>query len=520
MPRPLPPRPAHAVRRTAASHPAAVGILATVLMLTGFAVLLVIGVWASRLGDSPAWAFDCNDTTCTDLWIDARRHYLAVTAAAGIASLIGWFLAGHLVSARPVPAEAGLAERSAPSPVPSPARPSRRHRAARFGRLVGVLLLAAALLTAAGWVAIAASRPLGLAVAGIAAAVAVLGAWRWMRPGAASDRGAYWLASIGVGAPLVALGLFALHPMVFLGSVLVVGTPLLGVPALCTLLATGITVAGRLLPRQAAAEVTAMRSAEQRSSGSEPSPPVPTARRISMPLAITAILTLGVFAAWPVDAPAADAWQYSDPAAGVTPGGDPGSESPMASGSAGDDGPGSGGPAPEKSPNAGIPAAPAVEAAGLPACDPESLQVVAGGWDGWTGNSAATLTATNVGDEACALRGVPELTLEQGAEQIDLRPEPLTHLEAAVQPEGGVGLVPGGTASSGLYWPDYRTAADQETPQTLSIRLDSGGAPLPVELAASDGSDPSPAPFDLKAGVEGGAVIEIGAWELALSSAG
>lgn len=492
-----------ALRRSLAALRPSPLVVVPALFGVSLAVLICTGLWASRLGDPPAWAFDCNGTTCTDLWIDARRHYLGITAAAGFVATAGWFLGGYLVPSRSVPV-----------------RTSRPSRATRCGHLIGVLLLAAALLTGAGWLTIAASRPLGLAAAGIAAAVAVLGAWRWMRPGAASDRGAYWMASVGVGAPLSVLGLLALHPAVFLVTVLVMGTPLLGIPVLCVLLAIGIALAGRLLPRHAAGGKT-VRTAGDSDSEQSPMRALPAASGLSTALAVAVILTLGVLAAWPVDAPAADAWKDSAPDTSAGPG--VGSEGEAAdgagSGTGGSDS-GGAGVTSETSPAADGLATPPVDAAGLPACEPELLLVTAGGWDWWTGNSAATLTATNVGDTSCALRGIPDVTLEQGGRAIALRTEPLTHLEAAEQPEGGVGLLPGSSAVSRLYWPGYRTAADQETPQTLTLRLAARGETLPVRFTDSVGVDPGVAPFDLRAGVPGGAVIEIGPWEVPAAPVG
>ncbi|RCS80111.1 DUF4232 domain-containing protein [Brachybacterium alimentarium] len=559
MPSPTPPRRALAVLRPAP------WAIALTLCVGALAVLICVGLWASRLGDPPAWAFDCDDTTCTDLWIDARRYYLGVSAGAGVAAVLGWLLGGFAVPARPVPAAPSVAApepvlraddapasapapAQAPAPAPAPAPPSpapRGRRATEVWRLLGVMLLAGALLVGAGWLAISVSRPMGLAGAGVAVAVAAGGAWRWMRPGAASDRTAYWMAGAGTGVPLLVLGLVCLHPVAFVVTMLVVAAPLRGIPMLSALLLAGAVVTGRLLPRQAAVESRASGGAAR------PVPARPDAGRLVTAFAVVALLALGVRAAWPVDAPADDAWvdaarSEAPEGAGteVGPGGRSDSDGSADGGSTSGDGSTGSGEGTADGTLAGRPrdpeSSPPMDASDLPECAAGNLAISAGGWDWWTGNSAGALTATNDGEEACAVRGTPELTLTQSGEEIALRPEPLTHLEATEQPEDGIGLRPGDSARSLLYWPGYRTAADQETPQTLTLRLAPGGAPQSVDLSGSGSDDPETpgsgddapaaaardevgpgeAPFDLVPGVPGGAVIEVGPWERVPAPAG
>lgn len=472
-------------------------------MFAGIVVLLVVGIWASRLGDSPSWAFDCNDTTCTDLWADARGHYLRVAAGAGLTTLLGAALWSGALPPRAVPLREG---------------PRRA-----LLRLIAPMLLAAVALWGAFWLALAVSRPVGLAVVLLALLLATLTTWRWQRPGAASDRTAYLSAGLGVMAPALVGGVLALHPLGLLAAVLLFGHPWLGVVVLALVLLAGSVLMGRLLPRTedfpradtAAASVAAAAETAAEDAAAGTGTAASPRRRVSLLLtsaALAAILTVAVLAARPVDAPAADAWKYA---------GASGSEARNDAGTgAGDDrAPSDAGPS---GTGTDAPAtAPEVEAAGLPPCRSQSLQLVAEGWDGITGNSVATLRATNIGATSCALRGIPELMLTQGGEEIDLRPEPLAHLEPAVEMADGIGLAPGSSARSRLYWPGYRTAADQETPQTLTVRTDPAEVPMTVSFHPTPyGDDPGPAPFDLKAGVEGGAVIEIGAWEAAPSSEG
>ncbi|WP_345075764.1 DUF4232 domain-containing protein [Brachybacterium paraconglomeratum] len=509
------PRRARDVRRADGLRSPAVGVLAAALVFAGIVVLLVVGIWASRLGDSPSWAFDCNDTTCTDLWADARGHYLRVAAGAGLTTLLGAALWSVALPPRAVPLREG---------------PRRA-----LLRLITPMLLAAVALWSAFWLALAVSRPIGLAVVLLALLLATLTTWRWQRPGAESDRTAYLSAGLGVMAPALVGGVLALHPLGLLAAVLLFGHPWLGVVVLAVVLLAGSILMGRLLPRtedvpraDAAVQTPATGSlpdtalhpagtdtaaAEDAAAGNGTA--ASPRRRVNVLLtyaALAAILTVAVLAARPVDAPAADAWKYA---------GASGSEARNDAGTGAGDDRAPSEPGPAGTGTAAPTTAPEIEAAGLPPCRPQSLQLVAEGWDGITGNSVATLRATNIGATSCALRGMPELMLTQGGEEIELRPEPLAHLEPAVEMADGIGLAPGSSARSRLYWPGYRTAADQETPQTLTVRTDPAEVPMTVTfLPTSYGDDPGPAPFDLKAGVEGGAVIEIGAWEAAPSSGG
>lgn len=513
MPRTLPSRRARALR------PPAVGIIAAALVFAGIAVLLVTGIWAGSLGAPPSWAFDCNDTSCTDLWADARSHYLWTMAGAGLATLLGAALGGLALPRTAVPRHPGPPHPGRRGPDPSRPIPHRG-----VGTLIGPLLLASAVLTGAGWSALSFSRPFGLGVALLGLLLALFAAWRWLRPGARSDREAYVSAALGTIAPILACGVLALHPLGLLALIVLLGTFWLGVPVLAMVLLLGTVAMDRLLPRTEA-------DGSQDAHPPPPSAAVPSRHwsRLATSIAVGAVLVLAVLAALPVDAPSADAWKYADSsdfdfagpadqAADQAPGtgGPSGADRPTGAG--GTTGAGGG---PASTDAAASPSASAIEAAGLPPCRAQSLQLVAEGWDGVTGNSTAALRATNVGATSCALRGMPELTLTQGGEEIALRPAPLAHLEPAAEAPDGIGLAPGSSALSRLYWPGYRTAADQETPQTLTVRTSAAEEPVTVRFLPSPyGDDPGPAPFDLKAGVEGGAVIEIGAWELAPSSAG
>lgn len=102
--------------------------------------------------------------------------------------------------------------------------------------------------------------------------------------------------------------------------------------------------------------------------------------------------------------------------------------------------------------------------------------------------------------------------ITQGGDPIDLRHEPLAGEEHLQDPALGAVLEPGATAHAALFWPGYRTAADQETPQSAEVILAEGAEPVPVLLETTPGHGIDPAPFDLKDGVESGAEIQVGVW--------
>lgn len=506
----------HRLRRALVQHLPEPGAVALALLIASFGVLVCVGIWSSRLGSPPTWSFDCSDTTCVDLWADARRRYLLIAAGAAAAGIMGWALVGASLSALPVP------RRALPPAASGPGRAaSRRPAVFAFGRLLVTLLVASALLWGAGGLAIAMSRPSGLAAAGLGAGLAGFAAWRWLRPGAASDRGAYWIAGIGIGGPVLMLLVFSLHPLLLMLEVLVLFSwPILGVLGLTGLLVTGTAIAGRLLrhavpaPQERPVAEGSDGPSAMEPHGSVAAPSASGSHTVgpvrhhpaSTAAAVGAIAVLAVLSARPLEAPPADAWMYAAPSSAAQTDGDRGGTGAVGKPSAPTD---SG-----DTPTLGASEVGAeADASGLPGCDPTSLQVTAGGFDGWVGNSVATLTATNDGERSCALRGAPSLMLEQGDEEISLDPHPLTRLDSADQPAAGVALQPGEAAVSQLFWPGYRTAADQETPQILTLRLAPGGDGIPVALHPVPDLAPGPAPFDLKAGVDGGAVIEIGQWE-------
>lgn len=157
-----------------------------------------------------------------------------------------------------------------------------------------------------------------------------------------------------------------------------------------------------------------------------------------------------------------------------------------------------GAPSPRGGVGAPYRTAPATGVPAARACALSDLRLTGGGWDMTMGTSSMTVTAHNVSGRACWLDGVARVRISQGAS--DLR---LTYRVGSAEQIGRpgaprrVGVPAGGRAWAVLWWPGYRDAADQETPQRLWV----AAAPGPeVEVPTGQW----PAPFDL---VDGGEVL-------------
>lgn len=164
-------------------------------------------------------------------------------------------------------------------------------------------------------------------------------------------------------------------------------------------------------------------------------------------------------------------------------------------------------------PDSWAPPEPETIPARIAPCTEDQLEIGINGWNGMLGDTGATIEALNAGDVACGLTGRPTLTITQDSEPIELRHEPLHDDAEITDPAVGAILASGETARTGLYWPGYRNAADQETPQRVTVRLSPQGPEMPAELGPADGGgDAGPAPFDIKKGITGGAEIQVGVW--------
>lgn len=137
-------------------------------------------------------------------------------------------------------------------------------------------------------------------------------------------------------------------------------------------------------------------------------------------------------------------------------------------------------------------------------CLPGDLTWSTTGWDAAMGSRAVTVVATHHGPHPCYLHGFAGVTLAQGGRPLHLEVIPGSMSEPGKAPTAQrVGVAPGGTALFALFWKGYGAAADQDTPQTMSVTLPGTAHSTDVPLGEQ------PAPFDV---VEG-ATVQVSAWQ-------
>lgn len=160
-------------------------------------------------------------------------------------------------------------------------------------------------------------------------------------------------------------------------------------------------------------------------------------------------------------------------------------------------------PAPPE-PAAPHPPAPTVDATvhAAVACGPDDLSWSTTGWDAAMGTRAVTVVATSHAAHPCYVDGFAGIAIAQGGRALRLTTEPGSATGTGVPAARRVGLAVGGAASFPLIWRGYGAAADQDTPQALTVVLAGAGEPRAVPL------DPPPAPFDL---IDGG-TVRVGPW--------
>lgn len=258
-------------------------VTGTTLIVLAMGVLLTVGAHAASLGDDPAWAWDCNDTTCEDLWAQARAHYLRVAASCGLALLVGWATLGLGLPSSPLTTEQRLALRARRAP-----------QAAWI-----VVFIAPVVSIALGALLAAGSRPWGLAGAAGVMLLAGLCAWRDLEARGCSRRDAWYSAgAAAVLAALVALAMAAIG---------------LSVPALW-MIPAGAVAGGAA---GAAVHLLQSRRLPAHAPGIEPvstsSPRRPPRPRAADVICVLVLLGASIWAAWPVPAPPADAWMYGAP---------------------------------------------------------------------------------------------------------------------------------------------------------------------------------------------------------------
>lgn len=264
------------------------------LIVLAMGVLLTVGTHAASLGDDPSWAWDCNDTTCEDLWAQARAHYLRVAASCGLALPVGWAILGLGLPSSPLTADWHLAPRT--------------RRAPRAGWLV--VLMAPVVSIALGALLALGSRPWGLAGAGGVMLLSGLCAWRDLESRGCSRRYAWYSAgATAVLAALIALGVLVLAALIAFGMAGVGLSP----PTLW-MIPAGPIAGGAT---GAAVHLLQCRRLPARASAIEPesrtSPRSPFHLRGADVICALVLLGASVWAAWPVPAPPADAWMYGAP---------------------------------------------------------------------------------------------------------------------------------------------------------------------------------------------------------------
>lgn len=135
------------------------------------------------------------------------------------------------------------------------------------------------------------------------------------------------------------------------------------------------------------------------------------------------------------------------------------------------------------------------------ACSPDDLTWGTTGWDAAMGTRAVTVVATNHAAHPCYVDGFADIAIAQGGHTLRLATEPGSPTEPGAPAAQRVGLAVEGAASFPLVWKGYGAAADQRTPQALTVTLPGADA-VTVPLG------PDPAPFDL---VDGG-TVRVGPW--------
>lgn len=452
-------------------------------LFASIVVLLLVGYHASLLGDVPINLG--RGPGREDIWAHARSRYNSITVVTVAVMLMAWTVV--------------LAW------WPTPRRIVRRDSAAARWRLVLLIFLSvvAGAALAASPYAVSVSRPMFVGVVAVVVTAAAGVAGLLLR-GTAQSGPELAGAATAVVVPALTVAPAALtaylawqlypNPLVFVPLVAYALWLLPGVP-----LSVAVIRHWRRLLNAPAVDASASDASHLRSvEGSQKRSPGEWVLTVSL---VVLAGTVAIWVAQPVPAPPAHTVPpFQDqpvpvPAITAQPWpGDPGDGAPKGSGE------------PQPVPDA------------IDTCNPRELDIVALG----DGAEYAMLVATNLSEDPCALRGHVVVRLMQGGERIDLRPVADYDEPPLGSTDLGAVLEPGGHAHAELRWPGYGTAADHDTPQQLYVTVDpSAGAEAPVRLQIAPGSEersldgtvtPIPAPFDLKADVDGGAEIRTSVW--------
>jgi hypothetical protein len=125
-------------------------------------------------------------------------------------------------------------------------------------------------------------------------------------------------------------------------------------------------------------------------------------------------------------------------------------------------------------------------------CASTDLRLALTGFDAAMGARVATLRATNLSGRPCYVDGFATVALTRGGDTLDLRSGTTSTSQPGMPGRASrVGLAPGGTARSALYWRGFGAAADTSTPQTLTVTLRGGtnGQQVAVQPYAFDLAD-------------------------------
>lgn len=482
---PLPAFPPN-VRRRPPRPPAAwprAEVLGLAVLIVGMVVLLAMTIHTGALdvAEGPGLFYrrvdapydPCSDGSCDGLRALARVHYVAVALWTVPAVILGWVLVG-----------AGLRDEATTGPAARDRAPSAVTAAWGFAMLNPP---AAGLLV--GVVAGSGSIPAVVLVAAGAGLLQLLALWSELRGLRVGARMAWWLAGLDVA--VLALGLTAALMWSHLRPT---AGALGGGPDALLLVAIPLAAAVSVLPLGLAAF-----RGRHRSATSATAVPILHAvrwRTTGRPerIAVLAVVVLGVWASWPVSIV-----PPGEPPSGVAFDPDPYAPGPVRDIPPVDDG----------AKVSTLPEPEPPEMVGLPDCRAEDLSLQVTDWDAAMGKTYAAIVAEGVGTAPCALRGMAQLRLTQGGEPLDLD---LRLMEEHRDPAGsgtayGIRVDPGSRVRAALYWPGYRTAADQRTPQQAGVLL-ADGTVAPVPSLDPVGGASMVAPFD----VVDGAVLEVGRW--------
>ena len=252
-------------------------VLSVATALACLIVLTIVAGHSAGLGPNPDWLFDCNDTTCEDLWLPARLRYRAIGFGAMVLGALAWLAIGATLP-RTAHRTRGVAGESFGSG-------GAYATAIALGPITALAMFVASLGTLVG----------ALAAAAWCAVVAAVLIWWSLRRSTGRERQAWFAATLVVIIVLLtgALG------TALLWQVLLLAGPMASI--LVGNIAGAVTVS-LFLARSDAAAIN--RDEQVETAAGTPH------RMLWQAVLAAGLLVIGVastYAAWPVPAPPADA---------------------------------------------------------------------------------------------------------------------------------------------------------------------------------------------------------------------